>query len=116
MPGPTSASTSGTHSTPFGGLFVTPEMAKLYGTYSMPENGENVAEQFQVRREDQDAFAFRSQQKCKAATERGRLAREIVAFEVPGRKGQVTVVDRSEERRVGKECVSTCRSRWSPYH
>src|SRR3546814_16659248 len=55
--------------------------------------------QFQVRREDQDAFAFRSQQKCKAATERGRLAREIVAVEVPGRKGQVTVVDTDEHPR-----------------
>jgi 3-oxoadipyl-CoA thiolase len=85
--------------TTIGWRFVNPQMEKLYGTDSMPETGENVAEKFQVRREDQDAFAFRSQQRCKAAVERGRLAREIVAVEIAGRKGQVTVVDKDEHPR-----------------
>ncbi|MEQ8397952.1 3-oxoadipyl-CoA thiolase [Thalassobaculum sp.] len=93
------ARTAEIYDTTIGWRFVNPEMEKRYGTDSMPETGENVAEQFQVRREDQDAFAYRSQQKCKVAVERGRLAREIVAVEIPGRKGQMTVVDADEHPR-----------------
>ncbi|WP_339854303.1 acetyl-CoA C-acyltransferase, partial [uncultured Nisaea sp.] len=74
-------------------------MEKQYGTDSMPETAENVAEQFQISREDQDAFALRSQQKAGAAMENGRLAREIASVEIKGRKGAVTVVDTDEHPR-----------------
>ena len=74
-------------------------MEARFGTDSMPETGENVAEQFQVRREDQDAFAYRSQQKAGVAMENGRLAKELEPVEIKGRKGQVTVVDKDEHPR-----------------
>ncbi len=87
------------HDTTIGWRFINPEMERRFGTDSMPETGENVAEQFQVRREDQDAFAYRSQQRCGEAMARGRLAREIVAVEIKGRRGEVTVVDTDEHPR-----------------
>ena len=87
------------YDTTIGWRFVNPEMERRFGTDSMPETGENVAEQFQVRREDQDAFAYRSQQKCGEAIARGRLAKEIVPVEIKGRKGAVTVVDTDEHPR-----------------
>ena len=65
--------------TTIGWRFVNPAMHAAYGTDSMPETGENVAEQFNISRADQDLFAFRSQQKAKAAAEGGVFAREIVA-------------------------------------
>ena len=85
--------------TTIGWRFINPEMEAKFGTDSMPETGENVAEQFQVRREDQDAFAYRSQQKCKAAMDSGRLAKEITPVEIKGRKGQVTIVEADEHPR-----------------
>jgi len=87
------------YDTTIGWRFVNPQMEKQYGTDSMPETAENVAEQFQISREDQDAFALRSQQKAGKAMENGRLAREIAAVEIKGRKGQVTVVDTDEHPR-----------------
>ena len=73
-------------------------MRALYGTDSMPETGENVAEQFQVSRADQDAFALRSQQKAAAAQASGFFAREITPVTIKGRKGD-TVVERDEHPR-----------------
>ena len=67
----------------------------------MPETGENVAEAFQVSREDQDAFAARSQDKAIAAQDNGRLAREIVAVTIPQRKGDPVTVDTDEHPRRG---------------
>lgn len=93
------ARTAEVFDTTIGWRFINPEMERMYGTDSMPETGENVAEKYQVRREDQDAFAYRSQQKCKVAMERGRLAKEIVPVEIKGRKGAVTVVDTDEHPR-----------------
>lgn len=93
------ARTAEMHDTTIGWRFVNPEMEKRFGTDSMPETGENVAEQFQVRREDQDAFAFNSQRKCGEAIARGRMAKEIVPVEIKGRKGDVTVVDQDEHPR-----------------
>ena len=87
------------YDTTIGWRFVNPQMEKQYGTDSMPETAENVAEQFQISREDQDAFALRSQQKAGKAMENGRLAREIAAVEIQGRKGAVTVVDKDEHPR-----------------
>jgi acetyl-CoA acyltransferase len=66
------------HDTTIGWRFVNPVMKKQYGIDSMPETGENVAEDFKVSRQDQDAFALRSQAKAAAAQKNGRLAREIV--------------------------------------
>ena len=87
------------YDTTIGWRFVNPQMEKQYGTDSMPETAENVAQQFQISRDDQDMFALRSQQKTGAAMENGRLAREIAPVEITGRKGQVTVVDTDEHPR-----------------
>jgi 3-oxoadipyl-CoA thiolase len=86
------------YDTTIGWRFVNKLMQKAYGTDSMPETGENVAEEFQISRADQDAFAYRSQQKAKAAQESGFFAREITPVTIKGRKGD-TVVDRDEHPR-----------------
>ena len=93
------ARTSEIYDTTIGWRFVNPKMEAQYGSDSMPETGENVAEKYQVRREDQDAFALRSQQKAGKAIESGRMAKEIVAVEIKGRRGAVTVVDTDEHPR-----------------
>ena len=85
--------------TTIGWRFVNPLMKKQYGIDSMPETAENVAEDFNVSREDQDAFAVRSQQKAGAAMENGRLAKEITSVVIPQRKGDDVVVDRDEHPR-----------------
>jgi acetyl-CoA acyltransferase len=86
------------HDTTIGWRFINPLMKKQYGVDSMPETGENVAEDYQVSRADQDAFALRSQQRAGAAQASGRLAREIVPVTIPGRKGD-TVVSADEHPR-----------------
>jgi len=88
------------YDTTIGWRFVHKFIKETYGIDSMPETGENVAEEFQVRREDQDAFALRSQQRAAAAQQNGRLAREIVAVEIPQRKGDPIVVDADEHPRA----------------
>ena len=85
--------------TTLGWRFVNPLMQKQYGIDSMPETGENVAEQFGISREDQDAFAWRSQQKAGAAMASGRLAEEIVSVTIPQRKGDSVVVEQDEHPR-----------------
>ncbi|TSD85914.1 3-oxoadipyl-CoA thiolase [Mycobacterium sp. KBS0706] len=87
------------YDTTIGWRFVNPRMEQLYGTDSMPETGENVAEQFRVTRADQDAFALRSQQKALAAQANGRLAREIAPVTIPQKKAEPIVVDRDEHPR-----------------
>ena len=93
------ARTSEVYDTTIGWRFINPKMEAQYGSDSMPETGENVAEKYQVRRDDQDAFALRSQQKAGKAIASGRMAKEIVAVEIKGRKGAVTVVDTDEHPR-----------------
>ena len=88
------------HDTTIGWRFVNALMKKQYGIDSMPETGENVAEEFSVSRADQDAFAVRSQAKAAAAQENGRLAREIVPVTIPQRKGDPLVVSMDEHPRV----------------
>ena len=88
------------HDTTIGWRFINPVMKKQYGVDSMPETGENVAEQFKVSREDQDAFALRSQAKASQAQANGRLAEEITAVTIPARKGDPVVVDRDEHPRA----------------
>jgi len=87
------------HDTTIGWRFVNRVLAKQYGTDSMPETGENVAEEFNVSRADQDAFALRSQQRTGAAMAAGRLAEEIVPVEIPQRKGEPVVVEADEHPR-----------------
>ena len=86
------------YDTTIGWRFVNGLMKTMYGVDSMPETGENVAEQFQVTRADQDAFALRSQQKAAAAQANGFFAREIAPVTIKGRKGD-TVVERDEHPR-----------------
>ncbi|GKW48468.1 3-oxoadipyl-CoA thiolase [Halomonas sp. NCCP-2165] len=88
------------HDTTIGWRFVNRQMKARFGIDSMPETAENVAEQFKISREDQDAFALRSQQRTAAAMERGRLAQEIVPVEVPRRKQEPRVVDTDEHPRA----------------
>jgi acetyl-CoA acyltransferase len=89
------------HDTTIGWRFVNPLMKAQYGVDSMPETGENVAEEFGVSREDQDAFAARSQDKAVAAQASGRLAREITPVTIPQRKGDPVVVAKDEHPRAG---------------
>jgi len=88
------------YDTTIGWRFVNKLMDKQYGTDSMPETAENVAEEFNITREDQDAFALRSQQKTKAAQDAGRLAEEICPVTIPQRKGDPKIVDTDEHPRA----------------
>jgi acetyl-CoA acyltransferase len=76
--------------TTIGWRFVNPRMKEMYGTDSMPETGEIVAEEYHISREDQDAFALRSQQRAADAMRACRMSEEIVAVPVPGKKGEPT--------------------------
>lgn len=87
------------YDTTIGWRFVNPRMLEQYGTDSMPETAENVAEAYGIERTDQDAFALRSQRRAAAAIESGRLAREIMPVEVPGKKGDHLRVTRDEHPR-----------------
>lgn len=89
------------HDTTIGWRFVNPVMKKQYGVDSMPETGENVAEDFSVSRADQDAFAVRSQNKAVAAQESGRLGKEITPVTIPQRKSDPIVVAKDEHPRAG---------------
>jgi 3-oxoadipyl-CoA thiolase len=88
-----------TYDTTIGWRFVNPLMKQQYGVDSMPETGENVAEEFQVARKDQDAFAHRSQQRAGNAMSSGFFAEEIVPVEAPGGKVGPIVVDKDEHPR-----------------
>ena len=85
--------------TTIGWRFVNAALARQYGTDSMPETGENVAEEFQVSREDQDRFALRSQDRAARAISGGRMAREVVPVPVPQRRGDPLVVEHDEHPR-----------------
>ena len=87
------------YDTTLGWRFVNPVLKAQYGIDSMAETGENVAEEFQVTRADQDAFALRSQQRAGAAAAAGYFAEEIVPVEVPGGKAGPVVVDKDEHPR-----------------
>jgi acetyl-CoA acyltransferase len=87
------------HDTTIGWRFVNPVIKAQYGVDSMPETGENVAEEFQVTRADQDAFALRSQQRAAAAQASGRLGREITPVTIAQRRGEPVVVAIDEHPR-----------------
>jgi acetyl-CoA acyltransferase len=87
------------YDTTIGWRFVNPKMKSAHGVDSMPETAENVAQDFQVSRADQDAFAWRSQQRAGKAQASGRFAQEIVAVEIPRRKGDPVRVEHDEHLR-----------------
>ncbi len=86
------------YDTTIGWRFVNPLMQRQYGTDSMPETAENVAEEFQISREDQDAFSLRSQQRAGRAIASGRLAKEIVPVTIPSKKGEKVVSEDEHPR------------------
>jgi 3-oxoadipyl-CoA thiolase len=86
------------YDTTIGWRFVNSLMQKAYGTDSMPETGENVAEEFQISRTDQDKFAYNSQMRAKKARDSGFFAKEITPVTVKGRRGD-TVVEHDEHIR-----------------
>src|SRR4051812_7233742 len=88
------------YDTTIGWRFVNPKMRDAYGDDTMPSTAENVSQEFQISREDQDAFALRSQQKTAAAQANGRLAAEIVPVAIPQRKGDPLIVDKDEHPRL----------------
>ena len=88
-----------TFDTTIGWRFVNKLMHEQYGTDSMPETAENLAAEFNISREDQDAFAWRSQQKAGQAMESGRLGEEIVPVSIPQLKGEPLIVDQDEHPR-----------------
>jgi len=88
------------YDTTIGWRFANPLMLKMYGTASMPETAENVAEKYKVDRASQDCFALRSQLKAAAAQKSGILAEEIVPVNVPGPKGTVKTVSDDEHIRA----------------
>ena len=87
------------YDTTIGWRFINPLMKQQYGVDAMPETGENVAEDFQVKRADQDAFALRSQQRAGKAIAAGYFAKEIVPVEIAGRKGETVKIDKDEHPR-----------------
>lgn len=87
------------YDTTIGWRFINPLMEKAYGVDSMPETGENVAEDFGITREDQDLFALCSQHKAGVAMANGRLAREITPVHIPQRKGEAIVIFEDEHPR-----------------
>jgi 3-oxoadipyl-CoA thiolase len=90
---------SAVYDTTIGWRFVNPRMKAKYGVDQMPETAENVAQDFKVSREDQDAYALRSQQRALAAQANGVLAQEIVPVTLPAKKGEPVVVSKDEHPR-----------------
>ena len=88
------------HDTTIGWRFVNPKLRDAYGDDTMPSTAENVADDFHISREDQDAFALRSQQKTATAQANGRLVAEIVPVSIPQRKGEPLIVDTDEHPRL----------------
>ncbi|QXB46505.1 3-oxoadipyl-CoA thiolase [Acinetobacter seifertii] len=86
--------------TTMGWRFINPKLKELYGVDTMPQTAENVAEQFNVNRVDQDQFALVSQQRTASAQAKGFFSKEIVAVEIPQRKGDAVVIDTDEHPRA----------------
>ena len=89
------------YDTTMGWRFVNRALKAQYGIDSMPETAENVAEEFNINREDQDAFALGSQLKTERAQENGNLAEEIIPVSIPRRKQDPLIFDRDEHPRAG---------------
>ena len=80
----------------FGWRFINPKMKEMYGTAAMGETAENVSERYKISREDQDRFAFNTQQKATKASDKGRFKKEIIAVEIPRKKGETIIFDKDE--------------------
>ena len=93
--------TNAVYDTTIGWRFVNPRMKVAHGTDSMPETADNVADDFDISRDDQDAFAARSQARCAAAMDAGLFAEEICPVTLPARRGDPIVVDQDEHPRPG---------------
>lgn len=88
------------HDTTIGWRFTNPALSALYHPYTMGETAENVAERWQISREEQDAFAYNSQLKWQEANTAGKFNNEIAALNIPGKKGAVLVFDKDEQPRL----------------
>jgi 3-oxoadipyl-CoA thiolase len=101
--------------TTMGWRFVNPALAREYGTDPMGVTAENLADEYAIAREAQDAFALRSQERAAARIAAGVMAEEIVPVEVPGRKGATTVVDADEHpRRTTMDALAALRPAFRP--
>ena len=103
------------HDTTIGWRFTNPKLSEMYHPYGMGETAENVARQWNISREDQDEFAWNSQQKWKAAKDAGKWDDEIVSVTIPQRKGDPIIVDTDEHPRpeVALEKLATLRPAFS---
>ena len=103
------------HDTTIGWRFTNPKLSKLYHPFSMGETAENVAKKWDISREDQDAFAWNSQQKWKSAKDAGKWEDEIIPVAVPQRKGDPIIIDTDEHPRpeVALEKLATLRPAFS---
>ena len=97
------------YDTTIGWRFVNPQIKAQYGIDSMPETAENVAAEFGIARADQDAFALRSQQRYAAARARGFYAGEIAPITLPGRKGDVVVLQDEHPRETTLDALATLK-------
>ncbi len=86
--------------TTMGWRFINAQLKAMHGVDTMPETAENVAEQFSINREDQDAFAYRSQERTADAQSSGRLAKEITSVSIPQRKADPLIFDTDEHPRL----------------
>ena len=103
------------HDTTIGWRLINPVMKAQYGVDSMPETAENVAEDFGVSREDQDAFALLSQQKAANAQVNGRLAKEITTVSIPQRKGEPILFEQDEHpRQTSLEQLGALKAQFRP--
>lgn len=97
------------YDTTIGWRFVNPAMKARYGVEQMPETAENVAADLAISREDQDAFALRSQQRCASAQAAGFFAREILPVSLPSRKGEAVLFEHDEHPRADTTLASLAR-------
>lgn len=86
--------------TTMGWRFINPKLQEMYGTETMPETAENLAEQFNISREDQDAFAYRSQMRAIKAQEKGFFDQEIIPVQIPVRRSDDLIFDKDEHPRA----------------
>lgn len=86
--------------TTMGWRFINPKLNELYGTETMPETAENLAEKYQISREDQDAFSYRSQMRAAAAQFSGKLDQEIIPVHIPVRRSDDIIFDKDEHIRA----------------
>ena len=99
------------YDTTIGWRFINRKMKDMYGVDSMPETADNVAGDYDVSREDQDAFALRSQQRWAAADAAGLFAQEIAPVTIPQRKGDAIIVDRDEHPRPQTDAAALAKLR-----